>query len=319
MPPPDEPYRAHSARELLTGTLLRGTIHTVTAAEHPAYAVVAAASKVAPWRRTKDEAGPEVAELERELLEHAGEPRSADELCELVESWVGRHPGMLGEAELEHQRAYRWRPLRSSVWLVRAPADGEWGPRTPTAYRAAPVTEGPPTGDALDTVIRCHLRAFGPAAAEDVACWIGWSLAPVRGALRQMDGLATFVDGADRVLYDLPDAPRPDAATEAPVRMLPWFDSTLLAYAPRRTRVLPDGHRDAVYSKGNLRLNATFLVDGTVAGVWSITTAHSGVTLTLTPLERLAAPTRKALLAEAERMVELCRPHAKAHRVQVDD
>src|SRR5262245_25407707 len=30
--PVDEPYRAHATGELLTGTLLRGTIHTVTAA-----------------------------------------------------------------------------------------------------------------------------------------------------------------------------------------------------------------------------------------------------------------------------------------------
>lgn len=318
--PAGEPYRAHSARELLTGTLLRGTIHTVTAAEYPAYAVVTAASKAGPSWRTKDEPGPERADLQRELLAHAAEPRSADALCAFIESWLAHHPGVLSDAELEYQRTYEWRPLRSTVWLVRTPADGQWGPRTPSSYRAAPVTEGLATADALNTVVRCHLRAFGPAAAEDVASWIGWSLTPVRAALQQMDDLATFVDEANRVLYDLPDAPRPDVDTEAPVRLLPWFDSTLLAYAPgRRTRILPDAYRDVVYIKANGQLKPTFLVDGTVAGPWSITTTRGAAMLTLQPLLRLATPTRRALLAEAERMIEFCQPDAKAYRVQIVD
>lgn len=315
----DEPHRAHATGELLTGTLLRGTIHTVTAGQYPAYATVSVAAKL--WPRPADvQPGAGVAELERELRDHAAEPRTADELCEFAESWSSRHRGALSAAELEYQRGFRWRPLLFHAWLVRAPADGRWGPKTPRAFLAAPAGDRPSLVGALDTVIRCHLRAFGPAAAEDVASWISWNITPVRKALEQTDDLVTFTDEENRMLYDLADAPRPDPDVEVPVRLLPWFDSTLLAYAPkRRTRVLPDVHRDTVWVKANGQLKPTILVDGRVAGMWSITAVRGTATITLSPLEPMTAPIRRALLAEAEGLVHFCHPDAKAHSVELAD
>jgi hypothetical protein len=317
---PGEPHRAHAAGDLLTGTLLRGTIHTVTPGEYPAYAAVTAASKVAGWRRTKDQPGAEVADLQRELLAYAAEPRSADELSAFIESWVGRHPGVLGDAELAYQRNASWRPWRSTPWLLRVPADGEWGPKTPAAFQTAPIAERPSTEAALDAVVRCHLRGFGPAAAEDVAHWIGWSITPVRTALERMEDLVTFVDEAGRRLYDLPEAPRPDADTEAPVRLLPWFDSTLLAYVPkRRGRVLPDAYKDVVYVKANGQLKPTVLVDGKVAGIWSLSANRGAATLTLTPLQPLSSRARAALLDEAERLARFCHPDLPIHHIALAD
>jgi Winged helix DNA-binding domain len=315
------PHQAHATQELVTGTLLRGTIHTVAAADYPAYAVVTGASKLTSWQRNKDEPGPEIADLEQEILDHAAEPRTADELTELTERWVERHPGVLSDAELEYQRTNRWRPWRSTVWLVRAPGDGVWGPRTPTSFRRAPTSERPSVDEALTTVIRRHLQAFGPAAAEDVASWIHWKLTPVRRALQHLEetgDLVTMVDEANRVLYDLAVAPRPGADVEAPVRLLPWFDSALLAYAPKhRTRILPDDHSDVVWARANGQLRPTFLVDGMVAGMWSIASARGTATLTLTPLRPLGATTRRALVAEAEGTVRFCQPDAKAYDVRL--
>jgi Winged helix DNA-binding domain len=100
------------------------------------------------------------------------------------------------------------------------------------------------------------------------------------------------------------------------------FDSTLLAYAPkRRQRLLPDVYRDVVYVKVNGQLKPTFLVDGMAAGTWSIATARSTatLTLTLTPLQRLGAATRKALLAEAEGMVRALPTDAKTYEVRLTE
>src|SRR3954462_12914525 len=51
-------YPALDRRELVTGSLLRGTIPLVSAREHPAYAAVAEASGALDWRRVDTSAPP---------------------------------------------------------------------------------------------------------------------------------------------------------------------------------------------------------------------------------------------------------------------
>jgi hypothetical protein len=317
-----ELWDALDRRELVTGSLLRGTIHLVSAREHPAYAAVAEASGALDWRRVDTSAAPSAAQLElpAAVAAHCGEPRSGEELVAFAEAWVEEHPGALSEAELARQREYSWRPVRSTAAFVRAPASGGFGPRTPAALAAAPERPGDVDLDAaLDAVVRRHLRAFGPAGADDVAQWIGWKVPPVRSALERLeDELERFEDSAGRPLYDLPGAPRPDPDGAPPVRLLPWFDSVLLAYAPgRRARILPDEHRDAVYNRKNLQIRPTFLVDGLVAGTWAIEAKGKKATLTLTPLRKIPKRTAKALVAEAERLVAFLHPDASAPSVAV--
>jgi len=60
--------------------------------------------------------------------------------------------------------------------------------------------------------------------------------------------LATFRDARKRELFDLPDAPRPDEATEAPVRFVPDFDNLVLSHDDR-SRIITDAHRGRVTLK----------------------------------------------------------------------
>ena len=311
-------WDALDRRELVAGTLLRGTIHLVSAREHHAYAVVAEAFGALDWRRVDTAAAPSAAqpELPAALVAYAAQPRSADDVVAFVEAWVDEHPGAIGEHELARQRRYAWRPLRSTAAFVRAPATGGFGPRTPAGLAAAPERpDGLDRDTALDEVVRRHLRAFGPAGADDVAQWIDWKVAPVRAALERLEpDLERFEDDGGRALYDVPDAPRPDPDGEAPpVRLLPWFDSVLLAYAPgRRGRILPDAHKDAVYNRANLQIRPTFLVEGLVAGTWAIEAKGKRAALTLTPLRKVPKRTAKPLVDEAERLVRFLHPEASA-------
>jgi len=318
---PEALYAALREGELVTGTLLRATLHLVSAREHPAYAAVAAEAAGHHWRRTDDEPGAEIAQLLTKLRTYASRtPRSGEEIGAFVEEWLAEHPKALSAAEADRQRELKWRPFQRWSGLVRAPADGQWGTKAPSALLAAPRPRGALKGDkALDEVVRRHLRAFGPAGPDDVASWIGWRTPPVREAFERLGGdLERLEDEDGRTLYDLPDAPRPDPETPAPPRLLAAFDSVLLAYAAkRRARILPDRHRDAVYERRNLQIRPSYLVDGLVAGTWSIEVKRREATLTLRPLERLARATRSALVDEAEGLVRALHPQAKGHAVLV--
>jgi hypothetical protein len=311
---PEDLFAGLDAGDLVIGTLLRGTLHLVSAREHPAYAEVADAPRAPFWRRTDAEPSAEIGDLLDGLLAYAGEaPRSGEEIAAFAETWVAGHPDAFDPGELEHQRRYKWRPFLRWSGFVRAPADGGFGRRAPALLRAAPKL---PRGE-LDEVVRRHLRAFGPAGPEDVASWIGWRTPPVRKALDGL-GLDRFEDEEGRALYDLPGAPRPEPETPAPPRLLAAFDSALLAYASRRRgRIVPERHRDAVYERRNLRVKPTYLVDGLVAGTWDIEVKRRQATVTLRPLERLSAATRRELADEAERVARAVHPEAKAHAVAV--
>ncbi|GAB1818406.1 winged helix DNA-binding domain-containing protein [Herbidospora sp. RD11066] len=311
--PPESPWQAHETGDLVTGTLLRGTIHTVTPGDYPAYAAVAAASKVGSFRAGPE---PEIGDLLDMLRELGDTPRPGADLVSAIDVWVSEHPGVFSDREIELQRLYRWTSVVMRVGFIRVPAEGAWSRRTPVLYARGPAKDFPPLPEALEFVLRRHLGAFGPAAAEDAASWIAWNITPVRAALEAMPDLVRLTDETGRTLYDLPGAPRPGEDVEAPVRLLPWFDSTLLAYAPgRRTRILPDAHKDDVYVKANGQIKPSFLVDGQVAGLWTMTSTRAGAALILTPLEAVPILAKAELIAEAKRLLEFAHPDAASHEV----
>jgi hypothetical protein len=314
---PGDLYEALDRGALLTGTLMRGTLHLVSKREHPAYAAIGDAAREPFWRRTDAEPGPQADALLDALLAYAKkDARSGKEIAAFLDEWVSRHPDALDADEVAQQRKLNWRPFLRWGAFVRAPADGNWGAKAPANLRAAP-RQVRATDAKLDDVVRRHLRAFGPASADDVASWIGWRAAQVRSALERLE-LQRFEDARGRALYDLADAPRPDPDTPAPPRLLAAFDSVLLAYdSKHRARILPDRHRDAVYERRNLRIKPSSLVDGLVAGTWTIETNRREAIVTLTPLQRLTKAARAELVEEAERVARAVAPEAKAHGVVV--
>src|SRR5919197_1318621 len=120
------------------------------------------------------------------------------------------------------------------------------------------------------------------------------------GAMESVLGakLPPHDDGA--VLLDLPRAPLPDGDTPAPIRFLPKWDSSLLAYAPpERTRILPEKYRSTVIAK-NGDVLPTVLVDGFVSATWDVGAKRD---LTIKPLRRLTKRERAEIDAEGERLV----------------
>lgn len=314
---PADLYTALERRDLVTGPLVRATLHVASRRDHANYAAVTHASGVCDWRRVAKEPLPEAAGLRPLIAGYTAQTaRTRDEVAAFIEDWYAAHPSAVPPEEAERQRQSGWRPVVTWPGLTRV---GRWEtPKGPEDLRAAPVVPGSPgapdPATAMDEVVHCHLRAFGPAGADDIAQWLSGKIGPVRESLARIaDGLESFEDESGRVLYDLTEAPRPDADIPAPARLLPWFDSTLLAYTPgRRARILPDGAWDKVYRRVGLRVDPTFLVDGFVSGLWSLKATARRAAITLTPFGRLPKSARTELAAEGSRLLGVLYPGAAA-------
>jgi hypothetical protein len=196
--------------------------------------------------------------------------------------------------------------------LLHPAPSGTWNTRGGVPLALAEERIGCPL-DAPDPrrVVRRSLAAFGPATAADMRAWSGVSglpeiVAGMRGELR------TFRDESGRRLHDLPDAPRPDPDTPAPVRLLAGYDNLLLAHADR-TRIMTDETRGRV-CVGDL-IEHTVLVDGTVSGTWDLD-RHAG-TVTIQPFTQLPQAATDTATAEGHRVLQLAAPDATPHDVRV--
>ncbi|MEE2033702.1 winged helix DNA-binding domain-containing protein [Rhodococcus chondri] len=239
----------------------------------------------------------------RELLRDA--PRSAQELRPLLsERFPGADPSALAQG------------VRALLPLVQVPPRGLWGrsgqPRLAMLddwARLDPAARPP----SPDTLILRYLAAFGPASVRDAQAWCGLTrLAEIFERLRP--GLAVFRDEHGVELFDLPDAPRPDPATPAPVRILAPFDNVLLSHADR-TRIVSEDVRKRVVAQNGI-IRPVVLVGGTVAGNAQVKTLEDAAVLEVTTWRRLTASNRSAIEAEGTRLLRFAEPRASAHEVR---
>lgn len=187
--------------------------------------------------------------------------------------------------------------IRCHVPLVQRPPRGEWGAPGPIVYgrldRHAPVHEIDAVAELRSLALR-YLRAYGPATPADFAAWSG-----LRGARELFAGLGDAVVPVDvdgRVLVDVADGSRlPETAPPA-VRLLAEFDAALLSHRDR-SRILPEAASGVISSPNGL-IPSTFLVDGTVAGRWTMTVAGGEARADLQPVRRLTQRTQSALRRE---------------------
>jgi hypothetical protein len=272
-------------RSVVQGTLMRSTIHLVSARDYPASAAAVRAARRGSWLRAARGAADErtmarTAERLRNLLADGPLPRR--ELVRLL----GVEPGI-------------WNGLGLWVDLVRVPPSGTWDRRSADLYGLADawidmleVSEA----DGIELLIRRYLGGFGPSTTKEIAGWSGVPPTSLEGSLARMR-LRRFRNEGGEVLHDLQRATLPDADTPAPIRFLPTWDATLLIHE-RGTEILPEHHRPRVFNTKTPHSVPTFLVDGQVAGTWRF----EGGGVRVEPFERLPRMVRIELDGEAERL-----------------
>jgi hypothetical protein len=202
---------------------------------------------------------------------------------------------------------------RCKLALVQVPPRGLWGRSARPAYATAESWLGRPLArrPSLDTVVLRYLGAFGPAAAADVATWCRLTgLGPVLDRLRPE--LRVFRDERGRELLDLPDAPRPDEETPAPVRFLPEYDNALLSHADR-SRIVPASMREGLAGRIEGLNHGSVLVDGFLAGRWR----PEGRELAVQLGTRLSKRAAESVAAEGRRLLRFLGEQVEAEDVRL--
>lgn len=289
---------------VLKATLMRGTLHLVSARDFAPYKLAARN----PYRvytqmlQQLRERGVDVEAVRQHILAAVRERP----LKRMEVRIVARH---LVPDDLPEWAA--WSTVALPGDLINLPDDARFGYFGGSRYRPAPPVDGDPI-EALRHVAGAYFAAFGPASRGDLAQWSGQSVSAFAPALESLD-LVTFRGEDGRTLYDLPAAPRPEEDVPAPVRFLPKWDNVLLAYE-RRERVLPEAYRKTVIRK-NGDVLPTFLVDGLVAGTWEAPLRGRAV-LTLTPLRSMGPADRRDVEQEAEQLLSWLRPDTDRREVR---
>ncbi|HYR09849.1 MAG TPA: winged helix DNA-binding domain-containing protein, partial [Longimicrobium sp.] len=294
-------------RRAVRMALMRSTIFLVTACDALALRPVldAALREWALGVHARGLAGVDLNALAaagRALAEET--PRTFHELGQLLaERWPDADPSALGNM------------VRNLVPLVQVPPRGIWGEGGPAAHTTLEAWLGQPLDPepSMDALVLRYLAAFGPATVRDVQHWCGLKrLGEVMDRLRPR--LRAFRGERGAELLDLPGAPRPDADTPAPVRLLPEFDNVLLSHA-ERARIISEERRKRVFTVNGI-IRPTVLADGWVVGMWKLERERGAATLVVQPFEPLAAADRAAVQEEAMALLRFAAADADDHDVR---
>lgn len=304
----DEVGELMTTRRALRIVLMRGTLHLVSARD--AWTLRPLTQPVKDGHLKSRAADLDGVDLDaitaeaRKLLED--DPRTDKELRTLLaERFPGHDPALLVWA------------VRLRLPLVQVPPRGIWGASGVARHTTLDTwLDGPSAQQgetSLDELVLRYLGAFGPASVRDVQHWSG--LARLGEVVERLaPRLLTFRDENGRTLYDLPDAPRPDPGTPAPVRFVPDFDNLTLSHADR-ARIITEEHRGRIFTVNGI-IRATYLVDGFVHGMWKIEKKGGEAVLRVDPFAPVPAPERTALEEEGMRLLSAAHPKAKVRGVE---
>ena len=291
---PHELDRAFASVDVVKASLMRITLHAVTAADYPRFHDAMQPSLRAARfndRRFTGEGVPvvDVEALIPKLRAFLKEPRTNQEM----ERWLERRFGA--------PKPRVWWALRHVGPFVHSAGGGPWsfGPR-PSYVAARGRSRPDDVAASVRYLVRRYLEGFGPASMPDIAQFGTVYRPPVQEALRSMEDELVRYEGPNGVtLYDIRGGSLPPEDTSARPRLMAMWESALLAYADRR-RLVPVDYRTLVM-RSNGDVLPTVLVDGYVAGVWR----HVEGRIEVTAFHRLSDDAWAGLDREAEGLQHL--------------
>lgn len=198
--------------------------------------------------------------------------------------------------------------------LIQVPPTRIWGNgAAPLLERAETwIGKRKPTLSRIDLVHR-YLAVFGPASINDMQIWC--RLTKLSAEFKTLEKeLVVFESEDGRVLYDLPDAPRPPADIPAPVRFLPLYDNAYLGYDNRR-RMLSESDMKRINIFENFKPGV--LVDGVISAGYVVSRKKDTARLEIEPYHKLTKTQVREVEKEGEAFLRFMEEGAKGYTVEV--
>ncbi len=266
---------AYEDLSIVRGSNIRGTIHTSTPGDHALLEAITRVGERSLWARFLKLHAATLEEVWEGIELFAAERWfTPDEVRNHLLEWIEQHDH---EANPDLTSVGGRSLAMKHGGLLRRPLVGGWQAQGAPGYRTAVTLLGERTellsdvDAAMDSMVRRHLSAYGPASRNDIAWWSGVGLRRTDAALGRLSAELTQRPGPDgRTYHDLLDVPAP--VDQRGLRLLPEFDALLCGYEPvaRGRFISPDQHQ-RLWSPANGLILAPILNNDRIVGYWRIT------------------------------------------------
>jgi uncharacterized protein YcaQ len=293
------------SRTLVKTSLMRQTLHLIPTDEFPIYIAALKPSRFAQAMRVMDRCGITRDESEA-LIPLIMQTLSAGPLS---------RPAIA--AAIRPKASKRVRFWMENSWsLVRLPvAEGlvcygrgegnaivfirvdHWLPKLKLELMSAT--------EAQCALLRKYLHAYGPATLTDFSHWSGISMQEVRPLPALLESELAEIPGDKKSCLLL----RKDVAVlngspaaKGSIRLLPNFDSYLLAHREKDHLLSPKHYKRVYRNQG--WISPAVLIDGAVAGIWSHKLQGKKLLVEIEPFGKLSKAERAGIEREAESLAQ---------------
>jgi hypothetical protein len=292
-------------RSLVKTWAMRGTLHILTADDLPLYvsALQATRSDYDPaWLESRGITGTELHEAAEAV------PEALDGRCLTRQELARGIMDSTGMKHLEETLLSGWGFIPGIAaargYLCFGPSQGtkvtfvrpdQW------LGRWEPID----SAEALREVIRRYLRAYGPCTHHDFARW--WGVKPavvfpffeeVRPELEEtkIEGYKAWAHA--ETLKEICELDTHGVSA----RLLPAFDTYVMATSRRRDKLVPEPHFRNRISLGAAGVACTVAVNGRLEGTWKQERKRRAITLHIEPFRPLAKEVVDQVQKEGERL-----------------
>ena len=144
--------------------------------------------------------------------------------------------------------------------------------------------------EARRQLMKKYLRGYGPASAQDFACWSGMLTSEANKTIEGSKGLKQVqLEGSRIELWMLEEDFRAlekvDVEAQVPPRLLPKYDSYLMGHK-NRSRIIRDEVLRKVYRPVVGEVAAAVLINGRIVATWTSKKTRRILKIIVNPLEK---------------------------------